>query len=746
MSTITNIRCALTQKAFNTFCAKYHIPEERNSCDWLDSAAITLWMRKLIPGSCIRTERVDMDLFAFIHAPGPTKVNIVERERVGDEQLLLQTIIDRTIPLLTVAPDRADNELETSIDKLFDEGGSGSQAPRHQRKRKTVVVEADGSSHPPKKLREDHGTPSGPPIAGKSRTAVQRLFAGAVLNAEVRGDPIPTLPFVTSSISATPEREGGIHTHSVTGLNLRTISAPQRFVISSNSSHHSGANVAEAEVDSLVRSSVPVMTIFTTTIPTADPVVAVKKKIVKPYAFVADSSFAGGADPNVGVYSDLTESDFLVSGVRTVIDPDIDLQKVYVPQWSVTNGSRLDDGRMSLSTEVRMRDEYNIREKRKLKSVVDEKDELVKARDKKNENLKAQMVLKEAEAAEAIRLRAEASNFVIVENSLRDKVNALNGRNIILEKERNALDVKVADLEASAVSKERELTNLHAQLTSVKSLNDSLADQVASFVLQEKLSSYENLTERLEEFQDAQLKLVISKCLNSSEYLSSLGADICKAIENGMQEGLSARITHGMEGRALTDVAAYNPSAEADYISALQRFQSVNFSLLAELRSNKDASIDTVMNILHLEENLAERLSLTELQPHVDQLMAPIHHSPDKTVIGATSVSFTLDVSNVRVRKIKENIAGQRSALLDVFIHLFEPFSAEVLIGAGGTSDTVSAIVVATMTLSTNLASASTVAPISVDDYVVAGTDDQTGADGNADPLPNVDYAELNIL
>nr|GEY23956.1 hypothetical protein [Tanacetum cinerariifolium] len=55
------------------------------------------------------------------------------------------------------------------------------------------------SSHPPKKLREDHGTPSGPSVAGKSRSAVQRILVRAVMNDEVRGEPIPTLPFVTSS-------------------------------------------------------------------------------------------------------------------------------------------------------------------------------------------------------------------------------------------------------------------------------------------------------------------------------------------------------------------------------------------------------------------------------------------------------------------------------------------------------------------------------------------------------------------
>nr|GFD59132.1 cold-regulated 47 [Tanacetum cinerariifolium] len=70
------------------------------------------------------------------------------------------------------------------------------------------------------------------------------------------------------------------------------------------------------------------------------------------------------------------------------------------------------------------------------------------------------------------------------------------------------------------------------------------------------------------------IELDITKCLHSSEYLSALRAAIGKAIEKGMQDRLFAGITHGAKGRVLTDVAAYNPSAEAEYISALQRLQN----------------------------------------------------------------------------------------------------------------------------------------------------------------------------
>ncbi|GKE00128.1 hypothetical protein Tco_1388111 [Tanacetum coccineum] len=283
-------------------------------------------------------------------------------------------------------------------------------------------------------------------------------------------------------------------------------------------------------------------------------------------------------------------------------------------------------------------------------------------------------------------------------------------------------------LEASVAGKEHELTDLNALVTSVKSQNDNLVDRVhelelSSSGLQEKVTVYENCMEQLEKFQDDRMKVVndkfdklwlltqgmelaIIKYLNSPEYLSALGAAIGKAIEKGIQDGLSVGITHGKEGRVLTDVAAYNPSAEFDYLSALQQLQNVNFLLLTELRSNKDASIEAVMNILRLEEPLVDKLELDELQPNVDQLMVPIHHSPDKVVIGATALSLALDVSNIRVRKIKENIANQRSVLHDVFVPLSEPLSAAVLTGA----------------------------------------ESQAAADGNATSFPSVDDAELNII
>ncbi|GJV25005.1 hypothetical protein Tco_1377700 [Tanacetum coccineum] len=656
-------------------------------------------------------------------------------DRDGEgKPLLLATTVGRTVPLLPVAPARDENELDASVDRLFDEGESGVQVeqgdsagvrgrhdvdiqlvtkvvdvavdnvalvqPSRQRKRKTIVVYDGEPSHPTKKLRDDHGTPGGPTVGGKSRSAVQHLLVGAVLNVEVRGEVIPALPFVTTSVSATLERGEGDHIDSLAGANLRTIRAPQRFVISSDSSHHSGTNFAKAEVESIVRSSAPVIATVTTVNAIVDDATIAKETPIKPSLFGASSSSAGGTDPTPGGCSDVSGSDFLLGGIRTIVEPDFDLQKHDQLLTEFNIGATR---QISLSVEVRMRAEYNIKEKRRLRSI--------------------------AEAAEAIRLRAEASKFEGTKKSLQDEVGVLNGRNIILEKERKALDVKVTDLVASVKVREQEVANLDVVATSVHELEKSFA------TLREKVLAYENCTEQLEKFQDEQIKVVndkfdklyadfIEMALHLEErfyphLLTTIaGPAISRAIEKGMQDGLAAGITHGKEGRNLADVAAYNPSAE-------------------------DSSVETLMNILHMEDSLAARLGLSESQPHVDQLMVPIHHSPDQTVVGATALSLSLDVSHARVQRIKENIANYRSALRDVFVPLAEPFSTAALQGMEGTSGTAPDT---TTALSVTSVSASTIPPTSTDDYEVVHTDGQEGvgaggeavAGENVDPFPDV--------
>ncbi|GJY17439.1 hypothetical protein Tco_0388930 [Tanacetum coccineum] len=496
------------------------------------------------------------------------------------------------------------------------------------------------------------------------------------------------------------------------------------------------------------------MTVATTVTSTVNPATTVKEKFVGPSVFCCNSS-GGRVDHIVGGFSDLTSSDFIHDGIRTVISSDTDLQKVYVPQWSVTNGSRLDDGR----TCREMVDEFA--PSKFFASIQGiEHDQLFT---KFNIGAACQMSLsaEEAKVKEAIHLRAESSKFEVVEKSLRDEVKVLKEQKTTLEQERTDLGVKVADLATSVKVREQEVADLDAQFEKfqdekMKEVNEKFDKLCTDFVemalhLEEKF--YPHLLTTIfgrRWILTHGMELAIAKCLNSTKYLSTLGAAIGKVVEKGMQEGLSSRITHGAKGRKLIDAALYNPFAEADYLSALQCLQSVNFSLIVELKANKDANVDTIMNLLRLEDSLTKRLGLTESQPHVNQLMVPIHHSPDQRVIGASALSLSLDVSSSWVRKIKENMANHVSALRDVFVPLSKPLSSVALKGTKGTSGVALGTVDTTTALSIVVASTSTIRPISIADYEVTGADDQATADGNvadedANPFPNVDESELNI-
>nr|GEU30034.1 alkylated DNA repair protein AlkB homolog 8 [Tanacetum cinerariifolium] len=628
------------------------------------------------------------------------------------------------VSLLPVAPDRSLGELKASVDKLIDERGSGEQAEQGDSTSggHSVGIDVVAETIVEDKLRDDYEAPGGPTVGGKSQSSIQRLLAGAVQNAKVSGGIMPTMPFVSSFVSTTPELDDGDHIKLLAGANIRAIEASQRFVISSDSSDHSGVNIAKAEVDSVVRTSMPIITssTTTTTTPTADPVVIAKEKLVASYVFGVDSPSAGGSHPICG-------------GFLIVLN--------------VMNGSCLDDGGvccemvdgfapLKIFTSIHGMDhdqiftEFNVEAAAKF---------LLARRDEEIKNLKVQLLLKEAKAAKTIRLHVKTSKLKAAGKSFRDEVTALNERNTILEKERNVLDVNVTDLQALVVDKDRELTDSAAQLTSIKSHNDNFAVRydaqlkVVNDKFDKLYADFVEVTLHLEErfypyllttiagrrwLLTHGMELAISKCLNSPEYLSALGTAVSKAIEKVMQDGLAAGIIRGREGRVLTNVAAHNPAAEADYVSALQQLQT--------------------------------RLGLNESQPHADQLMVPIHHSPDKTGVGASALSLALDVSDAHVWRIRENIMSHRSLFQDVFIPLAEPLSAAALTDMEGTFGAAPATADLTIALSITFAFAGTVTPLFVDDYGVMGMDDQSAVnesvvDEDANPFPNVDDAELNI-
>ncbi|GKF56983.1 hypothetical protein Tco_0170520, partial [Tanacetum coccineum] len=141
------------------------------------------------------------------------------------------------------------------------------------------------------------------------------------------------------------------------------------------------------------------------------------------------------------------------------------------------------------------------------------------------------------------------------------------------------------------------------------------------------------------------LKLVIIKCLQSPEYCHALGTAIGCAVNKGIQYDLRAGVDHGKAGTDLSVIKAYEPSTEAKYVEAVNALGTVDFSLLSELKSKKDAIIVDPMDSLRLEEPLTEIPGAEDLQP------------------------------------VKGEIMEKRLSLTDVMAPLAEPLSSSSLIG-----------------------------------------------------------------
>ncbi|GJX97807.1 hypothetical protein Tco_0353605 [Tanacetum coccineum] len=709
-----------------------------------------------------------MDLNAFIRIADPRKVRIVERVRAEHERPIVTVAKHRTVTLLPTSVSRPPGELSESIEREFGEDGSGgggqedasvaghgnvrpvvpitddivaeADVSRPKRsKKKRVIRGSEGTpaaSHPPKRLRADYGRTGGSTTEGKSPGVLNKLFQDSRLSVEQGVTALPTLPFITSSVTASPLEKGGDHTDSVTGPSLRSVAASARFFILSDSSHHSATNSAGPEGDSFVRSVVPVMT-EATTVTTITTTVAIpadvgKDKSVPHPSVFGSSSSSEKTDRTLSLFTGRSGSGFAAGSIRAEEVTDAGLEEIYVPEWTVTKGFELNDGRscanmidhftppaffktvrgmeheqlfaefnvsaarnLSLSSEVRMRAEYNILEKRKWRSLAEEKDSLLGAKDKEIEELRSQLLKAKEESVVVAQLRARVSSLEAIEGSLRGEVASVKGYNDLLEQE---------PLKPFRVSFKAKLLPLRGIMTFLnKSVNQGLVSQVheletSSARLRELLDLYEGNMKRLEEFQDnlmrpletrlaeidadfTRMKLLMVKCLNSTEYMEALENAFGHDIEKGMQEGLAARIEHGQAGRCLTDLEAYIPSAEVDFNSAVCDLCGLNFPLLQELSNKKDASTWDVMDLLCLDDAVAEALGITDLQPDVNQLM-----------------------------KIERNLVERLPFLKDVFVSSDHPLSAEALIEPP-------VVVPATNALSTMVIVPHSGLSISVEDY-----------------------------
>ncbi|GJU55474.1 hypothetical protein Tco_1229188 [Tanacetum coccineum] len=266
-----------TQEHLDAICAKYFVPEE--VYPQLPSSNATMHERP--------TGKIGM---------------IVERAKAKNERPIVMVAKHRTVTLLPTSVVRSSGELSASVEREF------------VAYKCLVMVRIQGLIPLVVRRNVSHRTCIEPWLLQDSRLTVEQ------------GVPaLPTLPFITSSVTASPLEEGGDRTDSVTGPSLRTIGPS-------------------------ARSAAPVMT-EATTVATVATTVAIPADVSKdksaPHPSVfGSSSSSEKTDRTLSLFTGRSGSGFDAGSIRAEEAVGSGSEEIYVPKWTVTKGFELNDGRL----------------------------------------------------------------------------------------------------------------------------------------------------------------------------------------------------------------------------------------------------------------------------------------------------------------------------------------------------------------------------------------------------------------
>ncbi|GJV45231.1 hypothetical protein Tco_1429767 [Tanacetum coccineum] len=419
------------------------------------------------------------------------------------------------------------------------------------------------------------------------------------------------------------------------------------------------------------------------------------------------AKLAADVNPNLAGPSQLEESERSDDSFYELatLDPS-EAKRWYVPRWNITNDSLLDDGfscrtlvdrvappalfsalrsmdcdqlytefnvgaawQICLGSEVRSRAEHELELKEKINAKYAARGKLLEKKDSEILRLKSQLAEKEAKTVEVVHLR--------------NQVTSLSG-------EKSALTAVVSALKITITRKDHDISFLDSRATHLESaLNDA---QVACIEAETKITSLASERDRL------------ASEVSSLQYQGILGYALGRAVDFGMQKGLEAGYEHGVAGRSLPVVDAYNPEvANADYVNAVKALEDAHFLLVDLLKYKKDAGMDEVLDCFLLDGPLAELPKAASLQPCIEQLSIPIHHAGDKTAVGETSLSFALLNVRARAEGPKKHAAALRQLMMEI---VFAPLSSQTWVGEASIS----------------------AAPLSVEDYAEEDTDEALGS------------------
>ncbi|GKB11738.1 hypothetical protein Tco_0845661, partial [Tanacetum coccineum] len=470
----------------------------------------------------------EMDLFAFIRHADPIKVWIGESQ-AGSIVRVDYGGQNDNIEILNEGSGYADQENHSE-----DSDRTG------QDEAVTIVVDEEFltvAADKPKSKKEEKKS------CGKSLAALQGLLDHSTLAVEVGVMAAATVSFVTSSVTPTPEREGDGNTNFVSRTNLHTQRPSKRFVISSDSSHHSSTNVADAEV------------------PSSAPVLGADAELVSQVhlSIFADSASIGATWLDVASPSDPTDTEQSTDTFYISQEMDFDtLRQIYVLKWNVVNESDVCRG---------MIDQLFPRPASFFPtSYMDYDPALCQFNVERHVSIMSYTLKRDRDVCK-IATHRERTSRVVGTYGRRDE--ALSPTKLL--KEKSVLEGKVTTLESSATAKETELASLTTQTTkltqdfsslelscdelsvnvaSFESQRDGFADQVSLLETTWLDSKLMALSLHLDkEFYPRflttiagrrwiighDLRLAVMKCHQSPEYGAAFGAIIGFTIDKGIQ-------------------------------------------------------------------------------------------------------------------------------------------------------------------------------------------------------------------
>ncbi|GJT73113.1 RNA-directed DNA polymerase, eukaryota, reverse transcriptase zinc-binding domain protein [Tanacetum coccineum] len=343
-------------------------------------------------------------------------------------------------------------------------------------------------------------------------------------------------------------------------------------------------------------------------------------------------------------------------------------------------------------------------------------------------------------AARQICLGAEVRSCAEHELELKEKLRAKYvARVSSLSGEKYALAAEVSLLNVTVTQKDHDISLLNSRvaclastlddakvacaevrdkITSLASERDRLASEVSSLC-----AGFQDFKEKMEIQQEeqahklfnrvAELKAHVMDVSGRLEeefypaYLTTLAGKrwlLTHGIQLALLKCLEAGYKHGVAGRSLFVVDAYNPEvAKSSYINTIKAFKDIDFPLVYLLKSKKDAGMDEVLDCFLLDGPLVGLPEAAYLKSCIEQLSIPIYHAGDNTVIGETSLSFALMNVHARVEGAKKHAAALCKLMMEI---VSTPLSSQTWVGEASTSMT----------------------PLSIEDYEEEDTDEALGS------------------